>query len=75
VIATHRYEKDDWIAEVELLEDLGEGLIEAYCLRVVRTVQPSQVFGPISDGTKFTVDQQRHGHPIWRLTRLVMVPS
>jgi hypothetical protein len=65
------YQEDDWIAEVAILADLGTREREAYKLRVLRTIQPSAVYRPVADGTRFHCDQPRNpAGLIFTLTRL-----
>ena len=66
------YHEDGWIAEVLVLEDLGDREREAYRLEVVRTLQapPAPRFRPTPDGRQFLCDQARHPpEQIFRLTR------
>jgi hypothetical protein len=64
------YAEDDWIALVEVLEDLSTREREAYRLRVVRTLQPSAWLRPVADGTRFHCDQPRNqAGLIFTLTR------
>lgn len=59
------YQEDDWVAEVEIVEDRSTPVLEDYTLRVVRSYQ-SQVYGPVEDGTQFDCSQ-RYGVRIFRL--------
>lgn len=66
------YHEDGWIAEVLVLEDLGDRDREAYRLEVVRTLRapPSPRFRPAPDGHQFLCDQARNPpEQIFHLTR------
>lgn len=65
------YQEDDWVAEVAILEDLSTREREAYHLVVVRTVEPSQIYRPVPEGSRFRCDQAREpANQIFTLTRL-----
>lgn len=65
------YQEDDWIAEVAILKDLGTREREAYHLVVIRTIQPSEIYRPVPEGSRFLCDQARKpANQIYTLTRL-----
>ena len=47
------YREDDWIAEVEIVKDLSDGVWTKFKLKVIRTIQKSRIFKPTPDGTIF----------------------
>lgn len=54
-----RYQEADWIAEVLVVEDLGDRDREAYRLKVLRTLQAPAEFRPVRVGRQFLCDQAR----------------
>lgn len=50
------YQEDDWIAEVEILEDLSDDEYERYNLKVIRTIRESRIYKPTQDGETFTCE-------------------
>ena len=62
------YREDDWIAEVEILEDRSMLGREAYRLRVLRTIRISQLHPPTPDGDEFDC-WQRSGAGVFTLMR------
>ncbi len=50
------YQEDDWIAEVEILEDLSDDEYERYNLKVIRTIQESRIYKPTQDGEAFIIE-------------------
>jgi hypothetical protein len=53
------YKEDDWMALVEILEDLSDDEFDRFKLKVVRTIRPSKIFKPVPNGTEFQVEQRK----------------
>lgn len=56
---TKIYREDDWIAEVEILEDTSDEDFERYTLKVKRTVRPSRLFRNLPEGSSFGAAKPR----------------
>jgi hypothetical protein len=59
------YKEDDWVAEVEILEDFSDQNREGYKLKVVKTIQESNLRQPRPHGYTFTCWKERHADPIY----------
>ena len=67
------YEEDDWIAEVEILEDNCGEISEEYKLKVIKTIQESKIYSPVANGQIFKASQVR-SNPIVFVLRYMPVP-
>ena len=56
---TASYFEEGWEARVHILDDTSDEEFERYKLRVVHTVEESELLGPIEDGKVFDVIQKR----------------
>lgn len=53
------YRESDWIADVEIVRDLSDNEWHKLELKVIRTIQPSRIYKPTSDGTIFTCCERK----------------
>lgn len=53
------YLEDDWLAEVEIVKDESDLEWDRFTLKVVSTLNKSQIYKPVPDGTVFSVDKQK----------------
>lgn len=56
------YQEDDWIAEVEILEDTSNKVWESYKLRVIKSTHKSKFFKTPKDGKEFYCKQKKSLH-------------
>ncbi|MBX2997990.1 MAG: hypothetical protein KF893_05720 [Caldilineaceae bacterium] len=59
------YKEDDWIAEVDILDDLSDRHREAYTLKVMKTIQESSLRQTRPVGEIFTCWKERNANPIY----------
>lgn len=52
------YSEDDWIAEVEVLSDTSDDGWRRYELKVIKTINPTQMYDNPKDGHIFQADQK-----------------
>ena len=57
---TMTYREDDWVAEVEVVENNSDEQWDKFKLKVVKTIQPSQIYKPTKDGTVFDVSARKN---------------
>jgi len=53
------YYEDDWAAEVQILNDTSDTKFERYKLKVVKTIESSEIFKLAEDGHIFDVEQRK----------------
>lgn len=58
---TKVYREDDWVAEVEILEDNSTDEAESYKVKVIGTIQQSKMYKPTPDGHIFEPYKLRKG--------------
>jgi len=62
------YKEDDWIAEVEILEDLSDKKYLSYRLKVIKTIRPSRIYTSTEDGHIFRCTRlKEYKGPLWSL--------
>ena len=55
-----RYYEDDWIAEVEVVKDKSNEEYISYDLKVIKTIQESNIYKPTPNGTIFNFTEIRN---------------
>jgi len=53
------YTEDDWVAEVEIVDDRSCDENESYKLKVIKTIQESNIYTNPENGYEFDVWQQK----------------